>query len=739
MKRCSPYSIFHLSFLILTMCTLSLSAQVPPPPTEAADRLGVYAWGFEPSAYSAQANGQIDRLNWAADRVAQVGSRTIRVTLPGLVYGLPINGDLAEIAASPEYVRLFTDPRFKTYLLTVKTTGAFFDPIYSWAPNWFDGYTAEESAATRDEIGRLGDFLLRDVRFTGKTFILLNWEADNEIIPYRDRLSSWDSFTDWINSIADGVNDARSKYPDSGSKLFSGFEFNLVSREGKPCGTAVSDPLIEEPLKHRCAVDYIAPRARVDYYSYSSWQTLDVKFEPQGSYKSALRRDLDFALALVRRQRPEIEEQNFIIGEFGIHRTRWGEKTVANYIAEMIDAVMDLDGFQVSYAVWWQIIDNLQFNLVWDEGFGLFRSRNGLFYLNLVGETFSSKLKGEAFSPLTGGPLLRRSPPGILNATTGGTDFSLHPNSPIEVNAGGFETPFSDAGNKIHIEQMMNAFLISADTAPDFTESALRLTATLPQGLRPGNAFIQVLDGSGVETQGQTVHFNCDSCPVITRIIDSDKGLGEYHPGTIVDIHGSNFSVQGNTVIIEQQDVMAQRFSKILKPEEILIESPEMLRVKLPDDLAITRFNVVVIANSGGLESNMYALSPFPDAGIVPQCPGCAPVIGLIDGIRNLEDGGGNFLPGRSISIRGARFSPSGNTVVVQQGDQRFILDKNESWNESIERINASLPLQLQPGLAVIYVINAAGLEGRPRMIKIARGLSPTRNPIRRGAPGKIQ
>src|SRR5262245_44681845 len=62
---------------------------VPAPSAQIADRMGVYAWGFESSAYQSQTGGQIDRLNWAADKVAQIGSRTIRLNIPGAVYGLP--------------------------------------------------------------------------------------------------------------------------------------------------------------------------------------------------------------------------------------------------------------------------------------------------------------------------------------------------------------------------------------------------------------------------------------------------------------------------------------------------------------------------------------------------------------------------------------------------------------------------------------------------------------------------
>lgn len=706
------------------------SSTVPAPPTQVADRIGIYAWGFEPSAYQSQTGGSIDRLNWAADKVAEIGSRTIRLTLPGAVYGLPDSGDLAQTAASAAYDKLFSDPRFKTYLLTVTTTGAFIDSDYVWA----DGYTQAEYDATRAEIGKLGDYLLGNPKYAGKTFIILNWEADNELILYKEKQTIWDAFTAWIESRADGVRDARNRNQSSQARLFSGFEFNLVkSRDGMPCGAPVADPIREDPIKNRCAIDYIAPRVSVDYYSFSSWVTLDVKFEgPNASYKDAIKRDLDFALQKVREKRPEIQEQNFIIGEFGIHRTRWGEKTVANFVSEMIDAVMAPDGFQVSYAVWWQIIDNLPFNIVWEEGFGLYRSRNGLFYLNLVGDTFKRRLAGQTVAPLTGGPALRRSPAGIVNEATGGVDFQLNPNSRINV----FADPggqFSASGNRVTIEQMMNQFILPRDNAQGFSESATQINAELPKGLRPGWAFAQSLDANGVESQGQFIYLNCASCPVIGEIIDSDRQLGEFHPGTVVTITGGNFSASGNSVAVEQQDVLGRRYRSVAPQADVMQESPEAIKVRLPRDLIVTKFNVVIVTNKDGLESNMYPLRSFPFAGVIAECPACPPAISVKRGVVNRADDSLNIPADAVVTISGDRFSANGNTVIVEQGSERYTLAKDSDWSESPTRISAKLPVALKPGRAQLYVVNAQGREGKASAFTVARSLGSGRSPIRRG------
>src|SRR5437868_856274 len=52
---------------------------VPPPPMQRAERFGIYNWNIEYTAYSESSN--LDRLNWGAERVAEIGSRTIHAFL----------------------------------------------------------------------------------------------------------------------------------------------------------------------------------------------------------------------------------------------------------------------------------------------------------------------------------------------------------------------------------------------------------------------------------------------------------------------------------------------------------------------------------------------------------------------------------------------------------------------------------------------------------------------------------
>jgi hypothetical protein len=299
------------------------------------------------------------------------------------------------------------------------------------------------------------------------------------------------------------------------------------------------------------------------------------------------------------------------------------------------------------------------------------------------------------------------------------------------------DKPFSTTGNRVTVEQMMNTFLLSPQTAAEFSESATQITTVLPQGLRPGGVFIQVLDAHGVESQAAFVTLQCAACPQITQIIDSEKQVNEFHPGTVITITGRGFSPSGNSVSVEQQDVLGRRLRHIIPRSDVLQETPEQLRVKLPSDLIFTRFSVVIVANSSGLESNMFALRFFPFPGIVPECPGCAPVLAMQGGVATRESDSADLLPGGKIVIKGDRFSAGGNTVIVEQGGRKFELDRSGDWSETATQINATLPSTLQAGFAILYVVNAQGRESKALTLRIARMLGPGRAPLRRPAAGR--
>jgi len=737
--------IFRISFAFLIICSAyftdgrgvfrssALKSQttdnqpVPPSPTRRADRFGVYNWNVNDSAFPR--DGSIDLLNWGANKVAELGSRTIRVFIGTLdiqhVYDVNPPGatDLVQIAQSQAYDKLFRDPRFQTYLLTAYSasdTGA----------NWVDGYTDSEYAAERDEMKKLGEYLLNNPAFASKTFIFLNWEGDNALRGLSNKRSVWDSYTRWVRARAEGVKLARRNYPSSGARLFSGLEFSTVkSLKNKKvyCGTPVADPINEDPLKHRCVIDYVAPQVEVDYYSYSAWESVnDKQGSPDEDLKRRLKMDLSFALSKVKETRPEVTERNFIIGEFGFERTRHGECNTANYLGEVFDALEGDGAFQVSYVIFWQIIDNRRIYAAVDERFGLLRAAGGRLTPTLLSETFRKKIAGQQVAKYTGRPRIRLDPPGVVNEQ-GAVDFRLNPDTLISIRASGGDSLFSTSGNTVSFHQAARDFKLPLDNKALYkalwSESPEQINLSIPTARRPGPVWFYVTDARGIDSDARTFELSCADCPQIDGscgVLNAADPMMAIEPGSVISITGAKFSPSGNRVVIETLGSGQVTRSHILPPKNILSESPARITAKLPDDLPLTYQATVHVVNQQGLESRESAIV------IAYSCKGCIPRWRPCQAIVK-EDGadGGDYLAGATVSLYGL-FSASGNKVIVEQTGRDYrarqyaVTAGALGWSECDNRIRFALPATLFPGRALLYVIDAEGRETSPGMeIKI--------------------
>ena len=470
---------------------------VPGPPAERADRFGVYHWSADISAWP----GTPDRLAWGAEQVAAVGSRTIRVIMgPDDPYRVNPRsnaagvGYLQRIAASPSFDALFRDPRFRTYVLTVSpSTGS--DLTFN---------------AVRKQIGRLGDYLLSQPAYAGKTFILLNWEADNAVGALPPGSPKWADLIGRTQARADGVRDARLRQPGSTVQLYSGLEYNLVERNGVRCGDG----------NVRCVIDTVAPQVTVDYYSYSAWQSLDTKrTSPSSSLAQTLRNDLGFALTKIRARQRQVREENFILGEWGFARSIYSECLAARYTGELINALEGPNAFHVSYAIYWQALDN-----GWRGGhrtpcvgdlaepgdpaaqvdwmlYGLFRGRD--LTMTLSGSNLQAILRGQPASAFSQCPAI--DPQGIVDSAASRALF-LRPGDPITISG----HDFTRHGNTILILQAddrkntgaPNALLqLDAKGDSHWNESTQRITATLPtKNLHDGCALLWISAADGTES-----------------------------------------------------------------------------------------------------------------------------------------------------------------------------------------------------------------------------------------------
>ncbi|HWQ31954.1 MAG TPA: hypothetical protein VNQ79_03655 [Blastocatellia bacterium] len=687
---------------------------MPTPAAERADRFGAYNWGIDYGAYPGDAGGN-DRLNWGAGLVAESGSRAIRVWLGARdIYYVnsPRPCDLVREASGAAYDRLFRDPRFKTYLLTVYSRA---DMSYQWA----DGYTVAEYVAERAEIRALGEYLLGNPNYAGKTFIILNWEGDGMMDGHGNKQSTWDNFTRWVQSRADGVSDARQTHPSQAARLYSALEFNEVrhSRTGLPCGTPVSDPVKEDPLRNRCVIDYVAPRVTVDYYSYSAYQSFyDRVGNPSLNVKEAYNRDLNFALSKVRTLRPEVGEHNFIIGEVGFPRTDFGECYAAETLRDTLEGIAAPDSFRVSYVILWQIVDN---GPIWDgdgwPGFGMFRVRNGELQQTMSGRVFQSFLAGQQFSVPTDCPRVRRYPePGILDSKTGTPDFRLDPDSVMAIYAQGCcqnsPSPFSATGNTVRCRQRNREAVLPRDNTQWFYESTTQINASIPGTRNPGRALVYVTDQRGIDSNGQYLELKCDLCPAIREtwgVLDAATQMDGFFPGSVISIYGDRFSPTNNQVIVEQFDNEQVSHTWTLQHDLAWSETATQITARLPTELITDRFAWLYVTDAQGRRSNSVRIL------ISEACQACGPGLRPLLSIVNRISQKADFHPGTAIEIRGVNFSPSGNQVIVEQAGQRYVLSRSDSWSESPVKITASLPTALQAGHAIIYLIDSGGRESR--------------------------
>ena len=449
-------------------------------PTDMRDRFGIYAWGFDTTSWP----GSPDRLNWAASKVAGLGSRTIRVYLgPQDIYHvLPASDggafDLATAAASPAYAALFGSTSFDTILLTTYSAG-------DDASNWTNGFDGAEAAAEQQQIASLGTYLL--TTYLNKTFIVLQWEGDNAISSVASNQTAWDGFTAWIQSRAAGIVQARAAAGNGASHLYSGLEFNLLRSKatGMPCDGATN----------KCVVSVVVPQVDVDYYSYSSWDSLLPSMNPS-QVATTLTADLTTALGWAKMRDPSVTPARFLVGEFGAPREQsdLGECAATQRAAGIIGAVTQ---WGAARGIFWQIIDNTPSGQPNDfvHGFGLYKAGGSA---SLAAGLFQTLFQTQTPTPPVAASCPVINTGGVVSAadykTTdidGGTTLAI------------FGQGFTDGGDVVHACEATQQWDMTG--GPAFYTSSSQINATLP-GVGPGqNALVFVTDGDGIDSNGQII------------------------------------------------------------------------------------------------------------------------------------------------------------------------------------------------------------------------------------------
>mgnify|MGYP000497039595 CR=1 FL=1 len=369
---------------------------VPPQQTARNKQFGVFHWGpSKASVYNSVRlvqGEQTDRLNWMAEQVAAMGTRSLKVYLGvGDYYDFNNDGQtssqllpytLKEMVATlmdsetgiRPYDKLFKDPRFDTYFLSVYSLGGAQN-------NWIDGYSCSEYLAERDEMRELGEYLLGNPDYEGKTFILTNWEGDCAFLEtdlYRNR---WNGYRNYIQAKSDGVRLARApllindEFQPGKARLYSALEYKLTYAvmPGKTTYTPFRNDGarvrcgIQGNDDYRCLVDTVAPFVNVDYYSYSAYESTNVLYplldyaaceNPGRDLKKELKDNLSFALCVIHSVRGNIQAKNFIIGEYNWEVNGQIGGNEPSFLNELFRAVEDVDGVQPAYTFFYQALSS---------------------------------------------------------------------------------------------------------------------------------------------------------------------------------------------------------------------------------------------------------------------------------------------------------------------------------------------------------------------------------------------
>ena len=495
-----------LAFCATALLVLPTTHAVPPPPAAAADMFGVYNWGVDYSSY----DYSTDRLNWAAAKIAQTGTRTIRVAISARDPYLanPFQSDnndpnwLVNVASAPAYSTLFgPNSPFSTYLLTTYTPAD--GPADLSAPPWIYGFDSSSPGygVESAQIQNLCTYLFN--AYPSKTFIILNWEGDNAMqgaLAANNNPAVWDYYVNWLQSRADGVASAKAA---GVTNVSFGIEFNLVTAgNGEPCGGApFGGPGNQPALSNRCVIDYVAPRLRnVDYFSYSSWQTMAIKLsQPEANLQQAINYALNGSMNLVSNGQIAFQGQStvvpasFLLGEFGFARTDYGECNSASYIQELFNAVRGPGAFGISYAVFWQVIDNAAPP---PNSFGLLRGSNG--QMTTLATTFSALINGQ--TPVLPGNCPSINQGGIVNGDPGPDQWTqnIHPGTTMSI----FGSNFSWGGNVVSVVQGNQLYLIG-NGSQYWYESPYQINAMLPN--ISGQALVFVTNGSAMDSKAQAI------------------------------------------------------------------------------------------------------------------------------------------------------------------------------------------------------------------------------------------
>lgn len=238
-----------------------------------------------------------------AERIHEMGSNILKFGMNkscmGILYSLPRKDgiqSLVDLAGMEPSVKAVLDMPFAYYLIWVY-------PFAHSDDAWVDGLSEKERDEEYKEVHDLAMYLLKVYSGTGKTFLLGHWEGDWYLHPHYNpnqdpAPQAIKGMIEWLNVRQEAIDDAKRQTQAKDVYLYQYTEVNLVQK-GMKGGT--------------CLVNNVLPYTKVDYVSYSSYDTIN-------PYKGNTGKVLHDALDYIESKLPPkagIQGKRIFIGEYG--------------------------------------------------------------------------------------------------------------------------------------------------------------------------------------------------------------------------------------------------------------------------------------------------------------------------------------------------------------------------------------------------------------------------------------
>jgi len=292
-----------------------------------------------------------DYLNEGADRIADLGSRTIKVWLtPSPTAAYPdfsgshpwptTPANLKELLQTAAFQELLNRAEFTTYIFVAsefvpKQSGSGYTTT-----TWKDGLSAAEQTAVTAQFQDVAAWLLTTYAGTGKTFIFQNWEGDNslnlDLLNATEQQTAIAGMIAWLNARQTGVSQARAASSATGVAVYNAAEINY--NPGTNSSFPVSDAL--------CMVNAVVPSLTCDLYSWSNWAS-----KTPGNEINVIR-GLDY----LKKKAPSsaaFGHDNVYMGEFGAYESSYMGASAPWHSAESDAAYSALIDQQLAYAWRW--------------------------------------------------------------------------------------------------------------------------------------------------------------------------------------------------------------------------------------------------------------------------------------------------------------------------------------------------------------------------------------------------